>query len=670
MNIKPYYILPLIFFFCTKLSGIDNRSPDDLAQLSLEELMDIKISVASLIEEDELNVGSSAHKVTESEWRKQGATKTFEAIEGLPGIYVNDYFHGIMIPGFRGFNGITQHNSFLMMLDGIPLSNYSFSTGAYGTPNFALGNLESIEVINGPGSALYGSGAMNGVVSLNTWTSNKDTVETWAETGSFGYRQANLRLKETFNSGVSLTSAVSSSGIEDEGIKDKYHDSLTSGNPERRANFTGEYDNLTTSHKLAVKNLELAYYYSRNDAQDSYGTDQLSSFPNGNRSNGLAEMYAVKLSHTQELKKDWELDTSVYHVHDQLFGSFGLNAGAPPTGTTVDWDSEDLRTGIQSVAKKKFGCSDTQLVFGANYDNLEVDHLGLGLTGTPNFVQDRDRQLAGVFGQVERRFWNDKIQTILGARLDDYSDFGAYASPRGALIYHPTKDSALKFLYGNAYRAPSANEQFDNDIIRGGGNSLDPEKVDTYEVIWMRKIDNFSYSTSTYYSEMKDTIDFRPGTLQYENGGKSRSYGVEFNGRVKVDRLQFYGNYSINDAEVVTPTKSKSKYSSYPDQIINLGTQYQPVDRLTFALNNTLQRGRENLYIGAPSHIDHGPLPILWRTDFYTGWKPQIKNGDYELYMNIRDLLNREDMRTSMTPVEAGRDTAGIRFVFGIKAAF
>ena len=123
--------------------------------LSLAELMEIEI--ASRFMEDELTVGSTVSKVTEAQWRSQGAEKTFDALEHLPGIYISEYFHGQQIPTFRGFAASEQYNSFLLLLDGMPLNNYSSAAGTYGTPNYALGNLQTIEVIRGPGSAIYGA---------------------------------------------------------------------------------------------------------------------------------------------------------------------------------------------------------------------------------------------------------------------------------------------------------------------------------------------------------------------------------------------------------------------------------------------------------------------------------------------------------------------------------
>ena len=265
------------------------HAEESFFDLSLAELMEIEI--ASFFMEDELTVGSTVSKVTEAQWRSQGAEKTFDALEHLPGIYISEYFHGQQVPSFRGFAASEQYNSFLLLLDGIPMNNYSSAAGTYGAPNYALGNLESIEVIRGPGSSIYGADAFNGVVSLNTWSSDIDQVEAWAEAGDFGYLQGNARLRHSWGDDVVLTSVLSASGTENEHIPASFHSSETSALVD--AEITGEYENLTTTHKLAIQNFEFALYYSEHETADSFGSGEVAPFfPNGNHTDGAAKMMA------------------------------------------------------------------------------------------------------------------------------------------------------------------------------------------------------------------------------------------------------------------------------------------------------------------------------------------------------------------------------------------
>ncbi len=654
-------------------------APSDVFSMSLEEL--VQVEVGSLFVEDELSVGSVVSKVTEAQWRSQGAEKTFDALIHLPGVYVSDYFHGQTIPSFRGFSGSEQYNSFLLLLDGIPMNNYSSAAGTYGAPNYALGNLESIEVIRGPGSSIYGADAFNGVVSLNTWSSDIDQVEAWAEAGDFGYLQGNARLRHSWGDDVVLTSVLSASGTENEHIPASFHSSATGALVD--AEITGEYENLTTTHKLAIRNFEFALYYSEHETADSFGSGELAPvFPNGGHTDGAAKMMALKISHVLELDSGMELETSVYDVQDELYGRFGIgaNVGVAPTDPAFVWDSEDHRTGLNLTLRRPLSETGSRFVFGYSYDEVEVDHLGVSMPGfgAPYSAMNVERRLHGVMGQVEQRFMEDMVQVIAGVRHDDYSDFGGHTSPRLAVIFHPTEQSALKFLYGNAYRAPSINEQADNGLVKGGGTGLEPEQVDTYEIAWIQSHEKWRYRVSTYSSEVEDSIalgatDDPSFVIQYENGVSAESVGVELEAVYQSDSWQLYANTSWNESEQTLPVPETDSYSSYPDLIVNAGASYSPAREWFFSLNNVVYDGFETVYPGveiSPSYQTLGELPTLWRTDFHVRWAPKSEGLDYQLYLTVLDLFDRQDTAASMVPVEGGAGTPGRKVSVGMSVAF
>ncbi len=663
------------YLFLPEFAAATTRDVEQLSGLSLSELLEVRVASGFL--ENELRVGSSVSQVSEDQWRRQGARRTFDAIEHVPGVYVSDYINGQSIPSFRGFSDSNQYNSFLLLLDGMPLNNYSSGAGTYGTPNFALGNLRSIEVIRGPGSAVYGANAFQGVVAMNTWSSEEDRYEAWGEAGNHGYWQANGRIRQSLGEHAQLTAMISGSGLEDAEIVEKFHPSP--GADLVTATVTGEHTNVTATAKLAIEDFELAFYYSENDTKDSFGVGELAGvFPNGNHSDGLAKMGALKLSYLAKLASGWEIDSTAYHIRDELFGSFGLvNVGGPPEPPSLDWDSKDRRTGINILAKKPYLQSKTQLLFGYTFDFMEVDRFGANVTGAPPTVEDESRKLNGLMGQVEHRFLDDQLQLILGLRYDHYSDFGDHFSPRVAVIYHPLENSALKFMYGNAYRAPALNEQVTSGLIKGGGEALGPETVDTFELVWMQSDGGWRYSVSTYYSMVKDginiTISNEPGFFfEYRNNADFESYGIELDGSYRIEKWELFGNLSYNQSKQTGPIEIEEIFSAYPDYILNFGITYQPVPEWTITLNQLVHEGRETLVVPltSPSYENTGPLPTRARTDLHLGWQPWGPEKDHELYFYVRDLFDNADIQSSMSPVENGNGTAGRQFALGLRLGF
>lgn len=665
-HVSPHWFL----CFCISIFVSASVSAKDLFDMTLQELAQVR--VASHFLEDEQSVGSSVSIVNEKQWRERGAEKTLEAIEHVPGVYLSEYFHGMIVPTFRGIARPDQYNSFLMLLDGMPLNAYTSASPVYGTPNFSLGNLASIEVIRGPGSALYGADAFNGVISLNTWVADSNQYEVWGDIGSYGYRQATGRIRHGFNEEMSITSALSFTAVDDLEIEDNFHSSASA--PLTESEISGEYSNVTTSHKIQLSQFELGMYYSKHDVDDSYGIGEIAGFPNGNHSDGLAEMKAVKLSHIANLPGEWQLDSKVFYVEQELFGSFGFsNTGAPPVSTTFDWDSKDERTGVNILAKRPMNEQQIQLLFGYSYDYMKAERLMVDLENSAPAVEGESREVNALLAQIEKRYMQNRLQFIIGGRFDHYSDFGNYFSPRIAVIYHPIEKSALKFLYGNSFRAPSINEQFDNVLVKGGGEELDPEQVDTFEIIWMHAGDRWRYGVNSYYSEISDTIVLSQSTdpdflFQYSNVGEFKSYGIELDGSYRIDNWEFSGNIGHNSFKSITNIDNDDAGDVYPDVIANLQIKYSTDNSLTYAISQVYQNGRRTpgSSILTPSFVNED-LSHLSRTDLHIGWP---FHPSYECYLNVRDLFDGEDTRTAMVYMENGAATPGRRINIGFKANF
>jgi iron complex outermembrane receptor protein len=665
------YLTLLITALLPCAAMADSGQEDDFYSLSLEDLT--SISVASLFVEDEQYVGSSVSLITEQQWQRQGAEKTFDAIEKVPGVYLSEHVNGMVSPTFRGNTGPNQYNSFLVLLDGIPLNNYSSASPHFGTPNFALGNLQRIEVIRGPGSALYGADAFNGVVSLNSWDSDQDQIELRTELGQYGYQHVTGRLRQGLADNVSITSALSYSTVDDLEIDDDF----TSGSNLVEAEVAGDYANITTSHKLQINDFEAAVYYSEHDVDDSYGSGESPFLPNGHHSDGQAKMKALKLSHQLSLDDNWQLESMAYYLEDELFGSFGLvNVGSPPAFPTFDWDSEDNRAGLKLNLKKPLGDDQRQMVFGINYDYMETEKLAAGFVGSPPGTEDENRDLTGAMGQLEQRFMDGQLQLIIGGRFDHYSDFGDNFSPRVAAIYHPFNRSALKFLYGEAFRAPAINEQADNSIVRGGGSGLNPEQVNTYELIWMQSADSWSYSINAYMSEVSDVINItllpeNGFVLAYANNQETESYGAELESSYQIKRWQFTGNIAYNQAKQTVPIALSDYSPAYPDVIANLGVQYTSSNHTIIAVNHIYQNGRASPSdpLATPSFSNRG-LPSFARTDLHVSLSPEGQARPYEIFINVHDMFDRQSIKSAMNLIENGTATAGRRINIGFNISF
>ena len=117
------------------------------------------------------DVSASAYVITKEDIEQTNSRNIQEALEKIPGIFTEDKFHGeYNVISFRGA-GLHSHvtRGILVLLDGIPINE---ATGRVDFEGIDLENVEKIEVLKGPVSALYGPNGITGVINIIT----KDTL--------------------------------------------------------------------------------------------------------------------------------------------------------------------------------------------------------------------------------------------------------------------------------------------------------------------------------------------------------------------------------------------------------------------------------------------------------------------------------------------------------------
>ena len=176
------------------------------------------------------------------------------------------------------------------------------------------------------------------------------------------------------------------------------------------------------------------------------------------------------------------------------------------------------------------------------------------VSNTSPFITEEKRDVIHVSAQDEWILAPDWILTS-GIRMDWYSDFGTTVNPRLALVWQNSYELTTKVLYGRAFRPPSFAESFNvNNPVALGNNNLDPETIDTLEIVldW-RPSEKVSAVFNIYYYMMKDILRFVPEPApspvrRAENTGRRRGLGAELELNWHVSKnLKVYGNYSHQD---------------------------------------------------------------------------------------------------------------------------
>jgi iron complex outermembrane receptor protein len=156
--------------------------PQDLRTLSIEQLMEIDVTLATREPEPVRLAAAAIDVITGDDIRRAGVTTVADAIALADGVHVARFGNGSWATSARGFNARSA-NKLLVMIDGRAEYSPLFTGVFWNMLDYLLEDIERIEVIRGPGATLWGADAVNGVINIVTRHS-RDTQGTYVALGS------------------------------------------------------------------------------------------------------------------------------------------------------------------------------------------------------------------------------------------------------------------------------------------------------------------------------------------------------------------------------------------------------------------------------------------------------------------------------------------------------
>jgi outer membrane receptor protein involved in Fe transport len=700
---------------CLALSGLLVASAataaEDIFDMPLESLMEVRVSVTSPFSESVMDAASSVSVLRPASWQAQGARSLEEALERVPSVVPYASLGGASMFAIRGYANEISVRGTAMQLDGVPLNSFSYSTAAYSLPFVSLSLLERVEMIRGAGSTLYGSDAFHGVIALNTWQPSSGHREARVAAGSPGHSEQAVAY--ALDAGAFRASAgVASTHNGDAGIRYGYADPAT-GAPGH-----GEWQNIEQDDSafLRVETgnardglWRAGFFADAYDGESFPGTGtqfhrallpQVQAFSadfleGSNEMGQASNFWLAQVQHQRELRDDlsldvrtfvwqndqtWVLKTWEYPEDNELVASNGtpLLCRRSPTETGVSplycphtqyQGTSERRSGLHALLRYDGGGS-TQWALGAGrdwFDVLAAPVRRVGVDGTvyynsPAPFEGVERSINHLLVQARTDAGNWAY--VYGVRWDGYSDVNeGAASPRLAVIYRqPGAQWNTKLLYGHAFRAPSAAEQYGSG---GGtqqlaGQNLEPETIDTLELVWQLRQENTDTEVVLFGSRWLDGIvlvPVSPGVNQYVNSGDNSAQGIELVHQRGFGRWRLEGNVSW----VFSQNKQTGlEYTGFPAYLTNLSiTRALPAGwRLSLnerAMFDMAQGDTLGAYV-PPKARDY------FRTDFHLGWQ----RDDVQLAFDVRNLLNRDNVVPSMFNANGGTPEPGIDVLMSI----
>jgi len=276
------------------------------------------------------------------------------------------------------------------------------------------------------------------------------------------------------------------------------------------------------------------------------------------------------------------------------------------------------------------------------------------------------RKISYLYAQDEWRFAPDWALTA-GIRHDLYSDFGGTTNPRVALVWDASLDLTAKLLYGQAFRAPSFNEQYGTNPASAGNPNLLPETIRTLEAAftWRARPDTevnlniFHYDAEDFIRSVPNAAP-APGATAANTGGQSGK-GLELDVVWDARRdLRISGNYAYQSS-IDEATHKDPGYAPHNHVYARGDWHFASHWLLSPQVNRVADRRR--------AAGDNRPqIPDYTTLDLTLHSKPAKDQWDFAF--SIRNLLNADAREPSLAPGAIPNDLPVAPRTFYIQATY
>ncbi len=506
----------------------------------------------------------------------KGIHTVYEALSLVPGMELSMSSEGQPQFLVRGLGKTFASTKIKFLLNGIDTNTaLGPQIVVHGMP---IEQIDRIEVIRGPGSAIYGEYALAGVVDIKTLEDSKRVHARYGDVE--GYRLGGTYADEPkdarYGWSISVAKGATDGGNVHAG-KDKLWNNAqtqTLSNSPGRSNERQENQDLI--FKFHYDEIRLTAQHLKVGFGDHFGVNDILP-DDSDRVVRISTVNSAQVTAPWVLKNDikvlFGLDwmNFVGEVDAQLifpgYGSLFAGTGALG-GPHYEETRTALRAGFDVPAMnhhKWIGGIEAVVIEQGdtwNKRNFDPDLLGpppqageqvpyQEYTGDENWLEeDLTRRILSAYAQDQYDGFG-AVTITAGARADHYSDVGDAFSPRLAAVYQVSNEQTLKVQYSDSFRPPSFLELYSkNNPIVNGNPDIKPERMHTYELGYIFNNGSRVFRITSFVSELHDVIVVNSTTDRYENGGTANFRGLELEYVVPLQqRVKLDGNVSLLDSE-------------------------------------------------------------------------------------------------------------------------
>ena len=684
----------------------DTLSDDSLYDLELEALMDMDIMSASKKVESLFDSPLSSSVITKEELRNSGATSIAEALRLVPGFIIREKTNGNYDVHIRGYENIPPNDKVnysdnsvtLVMIDNRIVYNYFQGGTFWETLPISIADIERIEVIRGPSSALYGPNAVTGVINILTTKQNEKGVSIFADV-----QAGNLNTKI----------ATASVGV---GVSEKF-----------RMRFSGKYQ-----YRERTQKEYYSYDYQRWTTVDSlnileqpihqYTTDSVPILDNPSEYYPDpvlgSDLYAANAFLYFDPTEDIQLEAQ-FGMQDSKVQTFYVDQGdLPMSNRESNSTYGSLFASLFDLKMRASYQMGEQYLFKGepnfHYDynmldaNVEYDLQLKNLTIRPgvSFQQSfydsspysdettgsglfqGEKELSNFSFHLRSEYTFDKLRLIAALRGDKYTKpSDIYYSWQFVALHKIDDSNTIRFVYSRANRGPFMLDTYSNltvpiddglNMYLNGNEELNLLTMDQFEVGFRNKIlpnlySDFEvfYSTTKDYAAAKfDSITFGPTTNLYFKYYNLPLSGAQFGFTGSLDYrpsskfwVKFFATVQrtiLNDYPVSAHADTLMiAYDNKSTPVVfgGLIANYSPFEKLNI-FGNLYYYSQQSYDFLEVQNIGIQEKLRLDMKVSYNVWK------DCAIYLNARNVLNNE---TREFPF--GDKTSGL-YMVGLQLAF
>jgi outer membrane receptor protein involved in Fe transport len=558
-----------------------------LESLTLEELLQVEITTASRQKEKISDIPASVVVVTRDDIETYGYQSLAEILRNIPGLYfTNDYNTENF--GVRGFWTTDSQRNIIILVNDVPQREHFVSSNFLELINIPVEAIDRIEVVRGPMSVMYGTGAFFGAINIKTDIVN-ELIPISLVSASAGSEKTYKLVARASGRYEDFQYSFNGSFFDTNGIDEPYSKMIddpaklptlgvpenhTTGgqleNREKYFNISGSYNGVSFNAQFSESHKESAFI------SPSITDGTLVHFRSFRLNFGYAKKFSDKIR--GEAKFGYFVDRWTFD-NDYFFEGIYSNQTNGASGYKAD-----LLMFLDPSPK-------LNITMGISYVNVLEDFLqaDIPLFGLPNYHMTlsagESMVTQSIYTQVNYNI-SDKLKLVAGLRMEQvpeytledtqnegldgwlppgsttplteitnqatYSYTKVELIPRLALIYGLDERNYFKFLYGKAINRPSFFQS--RDLLYFPGNPLEPETIQTFELNYLGTLSSTFYVNLSLFHNVLDKLIYRtnfyvsPGEyVTYQrNVGKMTTTGLEFKLSVipsKKLNLEFSGTY-------------------------------------------------------------------------------------------------------------------------------